>query len=61
MNRLGGMVAVITGGTSGFGFATAELFLQEGATVLVLARDKEKGKSVSENLGKRAGRHVPFI
>jgi NAD(P)-dependent dehydrogenase (short-subunit alcohol dehydrogenase family) len=34
LNRLQGKVAVITGGSSGMGFATAEQFVTEGAYVL---------------------------
>jgi NAD(P)-dependent dehydrogenase (short-subunit alcohol dehydrogenase family) len=54
MPKLADKVAVITGGTTGIGLATAERFIDEGAEVVVIGRDPERVRSASERLGKNA-------
>ncbi len=48
--RLDGKVAIITGATGGIGEATAKRFLQEGASVMLVGRSKEKLKATRERL-----------
>ncbi len=54
MNRLKGKTAVITGGNSGIGYATAELFLKEGATVIITGRREAAVREAANVLGKGA-------
>ena len=48
MDRLKGKVAIITGGNSGVGEATAKMFAKEGATVVITARREAALEKVAE-------------
>src|SRR5260370_41598027 len=51
MSSLAGKVAVVTGGNSGIGLATARAFHANGAKVVVSGRDRETLEEVSRQLG----------
>jgi NAD(P)-dependent dehydrogenase (short-subunit alcohol dehydrogenase family) len=58
MARLAGKIAVITGGNSGIGEATAKLFAQEGATVVITARREDELRRVSEEITAQGGQCI---
>jgi len=61
MNRLKNKNVLITGGTSGFGFAIADLFLLEGANVVITARRKEKGTNAENKLRSNTKGNIKYI
>ncbi|MBU9384353.1 SDR family oxidoreductase [Burkholderia gladioli] len=52
--RLSNKTALITGGTSGIGLATARLFIAQGARVAVTGRDEAVFERVRDELGEHA-------
>jgi NAD(P)-dependent dehydrogenase (short-subunit alcohol dehydrogenase family) len=53
-NRLASKTALITGGNSGIGLATARLFVAEGAKVTITGRNKETLQAAAKELGPNA-------
>jgi NAD(P)-dependent dehydrogenase (short-subunit alcohol dehydrogenase family) len=53
-NRLANKTALITGGNSGIGLATAKLFVAEGAKVTITGRNKETLDAAAKELGPNA-------
>jgi NAD(P)-dependent dehydrogenase (short-subunit alcohol dehydrogenase family) len=58
--RLKDKVALITGGTSGIGEATAVLFATEGADVAITGRNEQRGAAVVERIEQHGG-HAAFF
>ena len=61
MNRLAGKVAIITGGNSGVGAATAIKFAQEGAKVVITARREAPLLEVAEKIRQAGGEVLPVV
>ena len=55
--RLDNKIVIITGGTSGIGEATAEVFAAEGARIIIAGRSEQKGAQIAARLGENVFYH----
>ena len=55
MGKLENRIAIVTGGNDGIGEATARLFAQEGAVVIIFARREERNRAVAESITAEGG------
>ena len=59
--EMDGKVAVVTGGANGIGRATVELFVAEGARVVIADRDEAAGTALAAELGDAAAFHLTDV
>ena len=60
MGKLEGKTAIVTGSTSGMGWATAVLFAREGASVVASGRNLKRGRALVDEIRRDGGR-VEFV
>lgn len=59
--RLENKTAIVTGASAGMGRAIAELFAQEGATVIAVARRQERLEELAVEMGNAPGKIIPCV
>ncbi len=60
MKKLNGQVAIITGATSGMGKAIAEVFIKEGASLIISGRSSKRGIKLEKEL-RKINKNVLFV
>ena len=61
MSDLNGKIAIVTGANSGMGFATVEALSDMGATVLMLCRNRDRGRAAITSLTAEKERKLDLI
>ena len=61
MGLLDGQRVLVLGGTSGMGLATAELAVDEGATVVISGRDRGRLDAAIDRVSARGGARPAVI
>jgi len=56
LKRLKGKIAIVTGGNSGIGLATAQWFVQEGTFVFITGRRQDQLDTAVNQIGKNVHR-----
>lgn len=58
--KLEGKIAIVTGASSGMGYAIAQLFAKEGAKVIAVARRKERLEELVASVSEDAGEIIAY-
>ncbi|MDH5327930.1 MAG: SDR family oxidoreductase [Gammaproteobacteria bacterium] len=61
MNSLTDKIAIVTGASSGIGYATSKLFAREGAKIVVTARNPEKLNELVNEISLAGGTAVAIV
>ena len=61
MKKLLDTIAFITGGAKGIGLGIARCFVEEGAHVIIVDKDKEAGLQACKSLGSSSGPGLVYI